>query len=310
MGLCPTPRSIFTRKKPGGSEQRLAQHVQRDEHQEAREDALELLRVEPVRECRAPGRGDHRHRDHHEEGRHVDRADRVGWRIGHLCQQEGHRRGRGDGHAKARRRRHRAVNGHPVQRQHRRADRAAADAKEHRGEAHQRPEPGAEDPARQVIRDPPACLAEGHVAGDAEHQHAEDQLQRLRAQLRNDQDAGDRADGDRRRPLLQDRPVDGAAAVVRQHRADRGDDDRGKRGRDADLHQVVRAVAEPGEEVVEGRHQNDAAADAEKPGEDASEGADRHQDQQQRQKRVEMGHAVLLRARAHAGRATSARAVS
>ena len=58
------------------------------------------------------------------------------------------------------------------------------------------------------------------------------------------------------------------------HRAERGEDDGRERGREADLHDLRPVVAERGEGVEEGRHQDDAAADAEQAGDHPGEGAD------------------------------------
>lgn len=75
--------------------------------------------------------------------------------------------------------------------------------------------------------------------------------------------------------------VDRAALVVRVERADRGRDDDRERGADAERHPHLQRHAGDAKALVEHRHQDGAAADAEHAGKKSRERADR--DEQQRQ---------------------------
>ena len=77
---------------------------------------------------------------------------------------------------------------------------------------------------------------------------------------------------------------------MRQHGAQRGHDDGGKRGRKADLHQVRPAVSKAGKGVEEGRHKDDAAPHAQKPRNHARKGADGEEEKDHRQKIGESWH--------------------
>ena len=91
-------------------------------------------------------------------------------------------------------------------------------------------------------------------------------------------------------PAAQDRPVDRALLGVGAHRALRGEDDGGERGGEADLHDLRPVVAEGEEGVEEGRHQHDAAADPEEPGDHPGDGADDDEERDERQELREVGH--------------------
>jgi hypothetical protein len=64
---------------------------------------------------------------------------------------------------------------------------------------------------------------------------------------------------------------------VGRDRPQRGDDDGCHRGRDADLHQLVAAIAELAEGEEEGRDKDDAAANAKKAADHAGEGSDHNE---------------------------------
>ena len=238
---------------------------------------LEQPRVRPMRQRGAQGRGQQRHRDHDAEHRQVDRTDGARRRRARRHEQEAQHRGQRDHRPEPRRRCHCAVDRPPVQGQHRHPQRAAADPQQH---ADQPDGPGHPGPARargRGLGQPPLGPAEQHVAGDHEHQHRKDQLQLAGAQPRHQPDAGHGAQHDPRRPEPQDLPLHRALAVMRQHRADRGDEDRRQRGRQADLHHVRPAIARRGQDRDEGRHQHDAAADPQQPGQDPGETAGQQQ---------------------------------
>ena len=147
-----------------------------------------------------------------------------------------------------------------------------------------RPMPvGMWSPSRQLV------AAEGEIEPDERAEHAEDHHQRRGLHAAGHQHADHGADGDARAPAAQDAAVDGALLRMRAHRALRGEDDGGERGGEADLHDLRPVVAEREEGVEEGRHQHDAAADAEQPGDHAGDGADQDQERHQRQELGEIG---------------------
>ena len=78
--------------------------------------------------------------------------------------------------------------------------------------------------------------------------------------------------------------------VVARDRAQRGDDDGCHRGSNADLHQLVTAVAEASEGVEEGRDKDDPAADAQQPADDAGEGSDHQEGDKHGKKQGKLGH--------------------
>ncbi len=237
------------------------------------------------------GRGDQRHRDDEDEGREVDRPHRVGRRAADRRQEETRDRRQRDHHAEPRRRRHGAVDRRGVKAHQRHAEGTAANPHQDREEPHHRREHGAQGAARHLRPDAPLRPSEAEIEGDDQRQGAEDRLKHRRAQRGHDQNTEHRADGDAGAPAPQDRPVDSALPVMQEERAQRGHDDRGERCRDADLHQVGPAIAKARERVEEGRDEHDPAADAEKPGDHAREGADgqQHDGHPQKVRRKEHG---------------------
>ena len=270
----------------------LAQHVERHDGDEDREDPFQRGGVHPVREANAEGCGQERHRDHDEERGDVDRAQRPGRRHRDVEEEEAHHRGHRDDDPEARRRRHGAVDRDVVEAHRRHPEGASADPHQHREEPDPRPDPGALAPCGHRVAEPPVRAADGHVEPGAQGEHAEDELERRRPEVGHRDHPRHRARADEGPPGPQHRPFHRALAVMREDRARRGHDDRGERRGEADLHQLRAAVAEVIEGVEERRHQHDPAADAEEPRDNPREGPDREEKRHHRKNRGEIGHGL------------------
>ena len=117
-----------------------------------------------------------------------------------------------------------------------------------------------------------------HLRGDEQFEHAEDALECVRRQLISDHGTGECADDDADRELLHQRPIHGAALMVRANRHQGGEPDARKRGADGEVHDDGGVHALAGEHPSQHRHDDQAATDAEQAGEQAGTGAEREID--------------------------------
>ena len=182
-----------------------------------------------------------------------------------------------DQHRERRRGRHRLMNRPAVKRHQEIGEQPAADAHQGRQQPDQRAIESHHKTARQGVAEPPGVAAEeepyrGRPCDGDEHVF-EQPLRRVARDHAAEDDAGDH----RHRPQPQHVHVDGAAKMVRAKRADRGRDDDGKRGADAERHPHLQRHAGEPEALVKHRHQDGAAADAEHPGQKSGQRADHDQ---------------------------------
>ncbi len=201
-----------------------------------------------------------RHPLHRQAG--DDEADRAG-----KCDRQAQRGRGGDG----------IVDLHVAPGHERHREEAAARADHARDE----PDRTADAEEAGLARQLPCWLGlavEQHLRGRERDEGAEERGQpggrHAPDDLRTDQRTGDDAGCE----AEHDAPPHGTVAVVLAGRRDRGEHDRRSRRRDCHVHDVVDRESLSREDQREERHQRHPAADAEEPGEEADDRAQRDED--------------------------------
>ncbi|CCD03085.1 protein of unknown function (plasmid) [Azospirillum baldaniorum] len=252
-------RGVFSM---GTSGKKAVDHPHRGQPEEQGEDAAQDAGVEAVGEPRAERRHRHGGRQDQRKPQQVDVAQAEIRAARHVPagQHEAHRSRHTNDEAQRRRRADRAVDRVAEQGQDGDAERAAADAHHRRHHADAAGQPLARRAARQPVGDAPLGLAEQHVQRDQDRHPGEHRRQHRAAHHAGHRRSRQHAEEDRRPPGAQQVAVHGAAPPMGAQGGERGGDDGGQRGADRDVHAHGLVHAQHGEQVIEHRHDHDAAA--------------------------------------------------
>ena len=227
-----------------------------------------------------------------DQGREIDVADGQGRQAVHAqaMGQIADGAGDGDGQADGRGRAHGHVDGDvaPGQKGHGHGAAADADQVGHEADnaAGREHTAGLGHLARGLGLD-----VEQHLDGNVIEEHDEHALEERGGKLGRDPGPEKRADQDAGGDALEDVPAHGAAPVVGPVAGDGGEDDGGEGRAESHLHDVGMGQALGGEKPVERRNHDNAASDAEQPGDDAGHDAEGQIGQPERQRR----HKQLLK---------------
>ena len=197
------------------------------------------------------------------------------------------RAGNRDQHAEPGRGRDRLVDRAAVEGHEHVGELAAADPHQRRQHADHHAIGAQEQPARHLVGKAPAIAAEQQPRRRQPGDHHEHDLEQFRRRIARDQAAEHDAGHHRHRPVAQHAGVDRAFGAMGIIGADRGRDDDGERGADAQRHAHAVRHVDDAEQLIERRHQHGAAADAEQAGQKTR---DRAGDQQCQGERRHVEH--------------------
>ncbi len=194
-----------------------------------------------------------------------------------------------DNEAYAGGRAHGPVDRHAEQREQRHAQRTASDAHEGRNKADAAGKPRACQALGRLGSEAPAFTAEGEVAGNEKRHDGKDEREPAPAHPACEEATGDDAGDEIRRPAAQERAVHGVPRSMGKGGAERGRNDRRKRGADRKVHPNALVNAERREDMKQHRHDYDAAANAEEPGDETSHKSRESKCEREEPERIERG---------------------